>query len=317
VPGIGVIVNPRARQNRRAQGRVRRFAEILGDDGVVGAPGSLADLETVVRACRDRRITVFAVCGGDGSYFRALSALVRVYGRRALPRFLPLRAGSMNNIARSVGWVRGAPADVLTAVVRQYRDGRPFAVTQRELIVVNGTQVGFMVGAGAVVKFLNAYYERPGRGPQAAGRLLVASLLSGLVGGPLARGILRPTAATVVCDRKRLRLRAFNLIYASAVADIGLGLRPTYRAGRIPGRLQLLAGQITAAQLLWRLPRLYHGEPLALPSLHDVDARHVRVEFHRPTAYMVDGDILEAVRVLDLRVGPRLDIIREEAGCAP
>jgi hypothetical protein len=142
-------------------------------------------------------------------------------------------------------------------------------------------------------------------------------LVSGLAGGTLAKRILRPVAATVACDGTCLPLDAFNLIYAGAVADIGLGLRPTYRAGQIPGRLQLLAGQITAADVLWRLPRLYQGQPLALPSLFDVDARHVRVEFRQPTAYMVDGDILEAVRVLDLRVGPCLEIIREEAGCAP
>ena len=317
MPGIGVIVNPHARHNRRAQARARRFAALLGADGLAEAPGSLAELARAVRTCRDRGVEIFAVCGGDGSYFRALSALVRAYGSRPLPRFLPLRAGAMNNVARSVGWSQRDPADVLTAVVRQYRAGRPFAVTPRELIVVNRTQVGFMVGAGAVVNFLHAYYARTGRGPGAAGRLLVESLVSGLVGGPLAGEMLRPVAATVACDGRRLPARAVNLIYTSAVADIGLGFRATYRAGQIPGRLQLLAGRITAAQLLWRLPRLYRGEPLALRSLHDVDARHIRVEFRHPTAYMIDGDILEAVRVLDLRVGRRVDIIQEETGCAP
>ena len=317
MPGIGVIVNPHTRHNRRDPTRAHQFAALLGDDGMVAVPASLADLAGAVCACRARGVEIFAVCGGDGSYFRALSALVHAYGSRALPRFLPLRAGSMNNIARSVGWARGEPADVLAAVVRQYRAGGRFAVTRRELIVANRTRYGFMVGAGAVVSFLETYYGEPGRGPCAAASLVGQGLASGLVGGTLGERILRPVAATVRCDGVRLPLDAFNVVYASTVAEIGLGLRPAYRAGRIPGRLQLLAGQITAAQLLWRLPRLYHGEPLALPSLYDVEARRVRVEFRQPTAYMVDGDILEAVRVLDLRVGPRLDIIREEVGCAP
>ena len=317
MPGIGVIVNPYARQNRHAPDLVGRCAALLGDDGMVAAPASLAALSRAVRACRDGGIEIFAVCGGDGSYFRALSALMRAYGPGALPRFLPLRAGAMNNVARSVGWAYGEPVDVLAAVVRRYRAGLPLAVTRRDLIVVNRTRYGFMVGAGAVVRFLKTYYRRPGRGPWAAADLLVQSVASGILGGTLAQRMLRPVAATVGCDGTRLPGRACNLIYASAVADIGLGFRPTYRAGRIPGRMHLLAGQITAAQLLWGLPRLYHGEPLALPSLHDVDARHVRVEFRRPTAYMVDGDILEAVRVLDLRVGPRLDIIQEDAECPP
>ncbi len=44
---------------------------------------------------------------------------------------------------------------------------------------------------------------------------------------------------------------------------------------------------------------------------YDNLAREVRVEFARPTHYMIDGDVLEAVPRIALRSGPRLTIIRK------
>jgi diacylglycerol kinase family enzyme len=136
VPGFGVVVNPHAGKNRRERERVPRFTAAVGADGLVRETGSLEELEALAHEFRARQIEVLAVCGGDGSFFRALSAMVRAYGNEPLPRFLPLRAGSMNTIARSVGCRRGSPERVLAHTVSDYRAGRPFEVTERQLIQV-------------------------------------------------------------------------------------------------------------------------------------------------------------------------------------
>ena len=308
--GVGVVVNPFAGENRRVAARTARLAEIVGDAGVVRETVSLDEMAVVGREFRERGIDVLAVCGGDGSFFRTLSAVVRAYGAVPLPPFLPLRAGSMNTIARGIGGRSGRPERILAGVVEDYREGRPFDYTERHLLAVDDDHFGFMVGSGAVVRFLRAYYRRPGRGGWAAAGMLGRVVTSGLAGTSLARRLLQSTAATIDCDGERVPFRRFNVVYAGTVSEIGLGLQPAYLATRKPGYFHLLAGTIQVRDFLRVLPRLRFGLPLGLPEMYDNLAQRVRVEFSKPTHYMIDGDIIGTASRLTVETGPRLRIIR-------
>ncbi len=308
--GIGVVINPHAGGNVQSRDRVERFTALVGSDGVVRETASLDHMEEVAREFRAHDIDILAICGGDGSFFRTLSAMVRAYGSEALPRFLPLRAGSMNTIARSVGCVHGSPERVLAHTVADYRAGRPFEVTERHLLSVDGHEFGFMVGAGVIVGFLRLYYGGAGRGPLAAAKLLARVCASGVWRSALARGLFQPTEADIDCDGERVPHRQFNVIYASSITEIGLGFQATYLATRKRGFFHLIAGRLHPRQVLWRLRRIRRGLPLGIEGFYDNLAQHVRVEFPRPTQYMIDGDVLGFVRSLDVVTGPRLTIIR-------
>lgn len=310
MPGIGVIVNPHAGRNRRQEDRLRKFEKWVGSAGVVAEPKTLDDLEEFARELHEQRVDILAVCGGDGSFFRAWSALIRAYGEQTpLPAFLPLRGGSMNTIARSVGVRRGSPEAVLQRVVDSYRAGRPLRWTERHLIRVEGNHFGFMVGAGVIVNFLRVYYGGRRVGPAAAAYWLGRAILSSLVRGDLAASILRGFQAEVDCDGERVPHRNYNVLYASTIEDIGLGFSATYLAIRKRGFFHLLAGQVGAAQVMLRLGRLRQGCPLRIPSLYDNLARIVMVEFEEPTHYMIDGDVLQPVLRLRCETGPRLRIL--------
>ncbi|MFN8625856.1 MAG: diacylglycerol kinase family protein [Candidatus Binatia bacterium] len=309
MPGIGVILNPRAGSNRKRPERLRQFTEAVGDDGLVCATESLAEMDEVAHDLRARAIDILAVCGGDGSYFRTLSAVVRAYGGEPLPRFLPLRAGSMNTIARSLLWRHGTPERVLERTVADYRAGRPCETTERHLLGVNGHHFGFMVGAAAVVNFLREYYGGPGRGRWTAAKLVGRVAASAVAGTALARTVFQRTEADIDCDGERVPHRRFTVIYASSIRDIGLGFKATYLATRKPGFFHLLAGPVRARQVIGGLRRLRHGWPLEVDDLYDNLAAHVHIDFARPTEYMIDGDVLGAVSQLDIVSGPRLSII--------
>ncbi len=311
MPGIGVVLNPHARANRRSRDRLQLFAEAVGSDGVVRETRSLEEMEELARELRERGIEILAVCGGDGSFFRTMSAMVRAYGRDPLPQFLPLRAGSMNTIARSVGCRHGSPERVLAHTVADYRAGRPFELTERHLIQVNGEHFGFMVGAGVVVNFLQVYYATGKPGPRTAAKLFGRVIVSGLTRSAFGRGLMQPVEADIDCDDERVPHRRFTFIYASSITDIGLGLKATYMATRKRGFFHLLAGPILPQHALPRLWRLRRGFPLELDSLYDNLAQHVRVEFSRPSHYMIDGDVLGMAQRLDVATGPRLTIIQK------
>lgn len=306
-----MIVNPHAGRNRADRQVVSKLAAAVNGCGFVTVPHTLEELDGVARRCARERVDIVAICGGDGSFFRGLSALVHAYEGEQLPLFLPLRGGSMNTIARSVGVLTGGPATVLGHVAGAYASGRPLRTTQRQLIEVQAQYYGFMVGCGVIVNFLRVYYGGKARGPLVAALWLGRAILSGFLGGALAQRILQGFRAEVVCDEELVAHREYNVLYASTITDIGLGFVATYLATRKKGYFHLLAGHVRASQVISRLHRLRGGCPLNLETLYDNLAREVRVEFEQPTHYTIDGDLLEPVVELHLRAGPMLTIVQE------
>jgi diacylglycerol kinase family enzyme len=239
--GIGVVVNPHAGGNGRQPDRARRFEEIVGGEGLVRVTDDLASMEAVAREFAAARVDIVAVCGGDGSHFRTLSALRRVYGDAPLPLFLPLRAGTMNYIARSIGCMRGGPEHVLAHVAHDYRHGRTHDVTERHLLVVNDEHAGFVVGCGVIVNYLQLYYSEAKAGPTTAVRLLARLVASALGGTSLVRGVFRRVEADIDCDDDRVPFRTFTVILAGTVTHIALGFKPMYLAARKRHHFHLLA----------------------------------------------------------------------------
>lgn len=309
--GIGVVINPNAGGNRRKKGRRERFEKIVGEDGVVRETINLSEVGAVAEEFARRGIDVLAVCGGDGSYFRTLSALVPLYDADKLPLFLPLRAGTINYIARSIGCIRGGPEQVLAHVVKSYRHGRAHDVTERDLLVVNGEHFGFVAGVGIIVNFLRLYYSQPHPSSRTAVRLLVRLALAAMVGSPIIRALFRRVEADIDCDGERVPHRLFSVILAGTVTHIALGFRPLYLANRKRGYFHLLAGPIGPLRIMRRLGRFYRGLPVDDPELYDNLAQEAIVRFARPTHFMIDGDlVMPQVTTLRLGVGPRITMIR-------
>jgi diacylglycerol kinase (ATP) len=308
--GIGVVINPNAGSNRRRPDRARRFEEILGDAGIVRVTPNLAEMDTVAAEFAARRTDIVAVCGGDGSQFRTLSALRKMWPNDELPLFLPLRAGTMNYIARSIGCMRGGPEHVLAHVVRDYRHGRTHDIVHRHLLLVNDVHAGFVVGCGVVVNYLRLYYSEPRPGPVTATRLLVRLVASAIGGTSLVRGVFRRVEADVDCDDERVPFRTFTVILGGTITHIALGFRPMYLAARKRSHFHLLAGPIGPLRLARKIVRFHRGFPLEEPDFYDNLARTVTIRFATPTGFMMDGDVLDPADTLTITTGPLLAMIR-------
>jgi diacylglycerol kinase family enzyme len=310
MPGIGVVVNPYARGNQKRVDRTERLQKILGGDGIVTQTNGLPAIEDVARSFLDRQVDILAVCGGDGSIFRTVTAFRRVYGDRELPMLLPLRAGTINIIASSIGCIHGSPERVLSHVVHDFRRGRVHDTVERDLICVNGHEYGFLFGLGIIVNFLRVYYTSPKPGPSRAAGLVVKFATAALFRTSLARGAFQPFNADIDCDGERLPFRRYTLLLGMTIEDLPLGFRPGYLATRKRGFFHLLTGPIGATRIVRNLHRFRWGLPVRDENLYDNLAREVRIEFDRPTHYMIDADILGPVPSLRVTAGPRLRLVR-------
>ena len=311
MPGIGVVVNPHARANRNGAGeRVRRLAEVVGGDGAVRVTESLTAIEEVAREFRERGTEVLAICGGDGSYHCTLTGFRRVYGDEPLPLLLPLRAGTINYVADSIGGRRGRPEQVLSRVVREYRQGRIYETTERDVLRVNGAEHGFVLSFGTAVNYLRLYYAMEKQGVVPAANLLTRLIASALAGTHLSRAVFQAIAADVECDGEPVAFRQFTFFFAATVDRIALGFRPTYLGTRKRGHMHVLGGPVAATRLVRRVVRLWRGFPTGEPTLFDNLARRTVVRFFRPEHWMLDGDILPPAERLEVDVPCRVTLIR-------
>jgi diacylglycerol kinase family enzyme len=270
----------------------------------------LPSIERVVHELAPENVEVLAVCGGDGSHFRTLSAWRRVRPQGPWPLYLPLRAGTMNYVARSIGCMRGRPEHVLAHVVRDYRRGNLHDVVERHLLIVNDEHAGFAVGGGIVANYLQLYYASPRPNALTAVRLLGRLIGSAIAGTPLVRGVFRRVEADIDCDDERVPFRTFTVFLAGTVTHVALGFKPMYLAGRKRHHFHLLAGPIGPLRLARKIPRLRRGFPLEDPEFYDNLARTVTIRFATPTRFMMDGDLLDPVPALTITTGPVISMIR-------
>jgi diacylglycerol kinase family enzyme len=311
MPGIGVVVNPHARGNRNGGGeRAQRLGAIVGEDGVVRVTESIGHIEEVARECRERSAEILAICGGDGSYHCTLTAFRAVYGEVPLPLLLPLRAGTINYIADTTGGRRGTPEQTLARVVRDYRSGRVYETTDRDVLRVNGHEHGFVLSFGTAVNFLRRYYALERQGAVAAAGLLTRLIASAVMGTHGARAVFQATAADVACDGEPVPFRQFTFFLAATVSRIALGFQPTYLATRKRGHFHVVGGPVPAVRLIRHIVRIYRGFPTGEPSLVDTLGRHLVIRFFRPEPWMLDGDILPPSDRLEVDVACRVTLIR-------
>ena len=63
--GIGVVVNPYSRKNRKNPEAIKKLGYIIGDKGSCEATRSLSDVERVAREFMEKGVEILALSGGD------------------------------------------------------------------------------------------------------------------------------------------------------------------------------------------------------------------------------------------------------------
>ncbi len=317
MPGIAVVTNPRSRQNRRNPRIAGQLSYLLGERGEVAQPGNLEELVDTARRYRDREIDVLAINGGDGTAHVVLTAFARAYGDAPLPPVALLRGGTMNTVASGLG-LHGKPASLLASLVDRYHRREPFALVERNLLRVDGAepQYGFLFGNGIVSNFLEVYYEGSDPTPLKAATVLIRGVASILVGGALAKRLMRPTRVTIKTDTASWPAQDYLTVTAGTVDDMGLRFRPFPEAPRHPGYMQVLGIACRPVDVLWQLVRMRMGLLTNHPDISSSLTRRFELQSDRPISYMIDGDFHMGGETLRVDVGPtvRLILPDSEAG---
>ena len=306
--GIGVISNPRSGRNRRNPKLARKLAYILGEKHIMAEPDQLDTLVEVARHFKDHKIDILCINGGDGTAHLIFSVFLKVYDGQPLPMIALLRGGTMNTMARNLE-ITGSPEDILGRVVQLYHADEPFSIVERNLLVVDGEQAGFLFGNGLISSFLEAYYEGGDASPWKGVKVFLHTVASALVGGAFIRRLVKPVRVKVRVDGVLWPMEEYIAVAAGTVADIGIGFRPFYAAPNHPDHMHAVGYGCTIMDLVRALPRVRLAKSPNNPNILEAMTRRMTLEADEPIPYMVDGDFHRGGQLVTVETGPRVKFI--------
>lgn len=309
MPGIGIILNPYSRSNRKNPERVKHLGFIVGDKGSCHATDTLDHVRKLAHEFKDKKIDILGLSGGDGTNHKTLTVFLEVYGDTPLPRIALLRGGTMNNLANQFG-IRGAPEKILSNLILKYHENEPFAETKINMIKVNGAH-GFLFGMGLITRFIEVYQNCEGGPTPARGALLLArGMFSSMINGKFARYISERFDCKITVDGRVMPFKNYMMIFAGTMHTLGFNFRPLYRATSVAGQFQTVAISATGRQLLASFPNALLARPSGSEHYADEMGAQTIFELERPMSYTIDGDTPETPSDrIEITTGPLLTCI--------
>jgi diacylglycerol kinase (ATP) len=310
--GIGVVVNPRSRQNQRDPRAAYRLARKLGDQGVVRTAKSRDDLARIAEDFRRLEIDVLGISGGDGTNYVTITGFLAVYADEPLPPLAFLRGGTFNTVANAVGVPRGRPDGLLAGLITRYADRstNPLQWVERHVLRI-GNHYGFIFGTGAMYGFIADYNRAEERNALWAAEVLARACGKVVTGQPTIVA-QRWQGSVVVDGREVFPDRDYLAIGAGTVDQIGLGFRPFYRCGDEAGTFQILGIHTSALGFVRKLPDVWNARPMGPQHTYDCLARRAVIDARSGVvSYCCDGDAHEHRGPLVVETGPRMRILVE------
>ncbi len=305
---IGIVTNPRARENATDPARIERLRRILDNEGLFREARTLDEIADIAREFRGAGIDILAIDGGDGTIHHTLSAFIPIYNGEDLPPIALLRGGTMNTIANSLG-IKGLSDVILQRIISTVRVQAPFGLVRANTLKVND-RYGFIFGLGFPVSLLNAYYRRKGRGRGNTIRVLLKILISTLEKEGAGNNFFNPFEADIWLDGEKLPIGRYTGILGSTVKEVGLGFKPTRRAGEKEGLFQILCMDMGLRRMAMNALKVLLGMDLRDENLIDRMATRSVIKLERASDMQIDGEIFRSQKEIQLQVGPAIRFIR-------
>lgn len=306
MPGIGIILNPHSRCNRKNPERIDRLGFIVGDKGSCKATQDIDDLPVIIKEFKERDIDILGISGGDGTNHCTITTIINEYGEKPLPKIAFLRGGTMNAIANALD-IHGSPEQILSNLILKYHEDQEFKTTEVDMINVNGLY-GFLFGNGLVSRFIELYYKNKGS-PVDAFILLCRIMFGTMFNSRLALEVCERFDAEVTVGSEKWKFKNYAFLAAGTVETFNFGFKPLYRSRSKPHFFQAIGCSAAPRTILLGFPKILMGK---LPNTRDyedslIQEAHIKLE--KPQSYMIDGDIQPATDDIKISIGPRLTLI--------
>ncbi len=312
MPGIGIITNPHSKLNKRNPERTRLLGYILGTQGQLEVTNSLKELDLVARKFCEQDIEILAINGGDGTVARTITAFIRAYGQKPLPKIALLRGGTMNVLATNLG-ISGTPENLLYRLVEGYSSNVHFAYEDVASLKAN-SEYGFLYADGIACTVLSKFYENK-TGPLGVIWLLIRIISSAIAKGSFAKELLRKHRLKISMKDKEAQSITTVTLMAATIERMPLGPKLFPLARRSIAQMQFFYVTTAPEKLVWRLPGLLLPPKLGV-SEDRVSQCTQRLEVTAESGYTysLDGELFTSESgTVSLEIGPVLQFINYRA----
>lgn len=307
--GIGIILNPYSRSNKRRPERIKKLGFIVGEKGSCHSTETLDEVRELAEEFKERDIDILGISGGDGTNHKTLTAFLKVYGEKPLPKIALLRGGTMNNLANQLR-IKGSPEKILSDLIIKYHESIPFDETEINMVRING-EYGFLFGMGLISRFIDVYQNVEGGPTPARGAYLLGrAMCSAIINGRFARQLTERFDCRMTIDGEEQPFKNFMMIFVGTMTSLGFNFRPLYRSTSEAGKFQAVGISATGRQLLRTFPRAFLAKPSKSEHYIDRMCSRMTLEFERPLRYTIDGDFPEEPTTsVEIETGPQLTCI--------
>lgn len=299
-----VLVNPHARALQQKPKLITAVTLAAGGSARVWVTRDAVAVTRAAEEIASTGVERVVLCGGDGTLMSAVTALHRAVGTSSagMPELVIAPAGTVATVARNFGQ-RAGLLDTVRRAVAFDPPRRRLRTPTLELQVEEGTLLGFIFGTGLVARFFEKYYAQGAGGYRCAALITLRTFVGSFVEDAYSSSVLDPLPCEVTIDGATLEPRAFSLVVASVVKDLGLHMWVTPRAAEDPARPHVVCKSLTVKRLGPQAHRVLRGLPIEGPGFDGLCER-LAVTFPDAAGPLVlDGDVLFS-RTAIVRAGP-------------
>jgi diacylglycerol kinase family enzyme len=307
MPGIGVVLNPYSKTYKNDPRRLDHMAFIIGDKASCKPTDDIDDLYRVADEFKSRGIDILAISGGDGTIHCTLTAFLKVYGEKPLPKVTFLRGGTLNTIASTLG-IYGTTETLMSNLLLSYHEDRPFTEKKLRLMKINDAY-GCIFGNGVIANFMDAYYENAALNPFVAAKTLVKSVYSACTNGKFARGLFKRFDAEVTVDGQTWPFGNYCAVFAASIRQFGLEFNVFHEMMRQNERFHAYGISLPPRTIVPYLKKLHDGKSTGCEHFIDAPALDMRIKLEKPMRYTIDGDMLDGTDEIRVSQGPEITVV--------
>jgi diacylglycerol kinase family enzyme len=307
---IGIITNPHSKLNKRNPQIINRLRSLTGSHCDLHITESLAHLDHVAQGLYRKPLEVLAICGGDGTISRTITALIKSFGsKQPLPKLAILKGGTINLVASQLQQKNSFRGNV-NRLIQLSNKQNPCHAKSIKTIEIDGN-FGFLYADGSHVSLLEEFYRNK-TGLVGASWIALKLVGSFLTRGPYIDRLITPKTIQITAptQSKTIELESLgNLVGTISKLPLGFPLMPFAREN--PELFQFTSITSPQEKLLWQLPSimLKHKKGSSLGK-HTLTTNEMSISTSDPFSYTIDGEIYQSNGRVDIKTGPSLDFVR-------
>lgn len=306
MPGIGLIINPKSKQNKKNPARIKKIEEVFNNQGIYRLTHDMEGLREAAKEFKKEKIDILCINGGDGTNHMTLSAFMQEYEEKDFPLVALITGGTMNTYATSIG-IKDNAFKMLKKVIYNYNNKIPFKTIEQPLMKIND-RYGVLFGTGVIDRWMREYYKEGADGAKTAIKLILRGIYSTIMGTEEAKYYFKFEKIKLTVDGVTSKIEEFSTIAAGTIREMGLGFTPFYRAYEDMNKFHLLALAIKPLYFLPQFAKIYFGKPIKAKQFAEHLASEAILEGEN-IYYMIDGENLDPVNRITIKAGPIIKII--------